>query len=179
MALAGPAVNVVLALALLPVVLLSGGFGATLLAINLMLVVFNLLPAFPMDGGRVLRAALAARMDPVRATRIAVTVGRTIAALFVVAGVLWNPILILIAIVVWTQGGAELRHVEANRPAVLSPRDTLDRPLAIFARTGQYEFPVRDRAQLVGVLRREQLSLAFARFGPEITVGAVMEPVRS
>ena len=178
-ALAGPAVNVVIAAALLPFVTFTDGWIATLLAINVMLVLFNLLPAFPMDGGRVLRAALATRMDPIRATRIAVKVGRVVAVGFVVAGVFWNPFLILIAWVVWTQGAAELRQLESMRPVVLSPHDTLDRPLAIFARTGQHHFPVQDRSRMVGVLNREQLSLAFARFGPQMTVGAVMEPVRS
>ncbi|MHC4939131.1 MAG: site-2 protease family protein [Planctomycetota bacterium] len=177
-ALAGPAVNVVIALLLLPVALLTG-HGLTLLVINLILVAFNLLPAFPMDGGRVLRAALASRMDPVRATRIAVGIGRAIAACFVVAGILWNPFLILIAIVVWTQGAAELRSMQRPQQVVLSPHDTLERPLAVFARTGQGDFPVRNGPQLVGILSRETLSLAFARFGPQMTVGAVMEPVRS
>ena len=73
-------------------VVLLTGHGLTLLVINLILVAFNLLPAFPMDGGRVLRAALASRMDPVRATRIAVGIGRAIAACFVVAGILWKRI---------------------------------------------------------------------------------------
>ena len=176
-ALAGPAVNVVIALLLLPIVMLTG-WGVNLLWINLMLVAFNLLPAFPMDGGRVLRAALASRMDPIRATRIAVGIGRVIAVLFVVGGIFLNPFLILIALVVWTQGAAELRQMQRPRAAVLSPHDTLERPLAIFAQTGQIDFPVQDRAQLVGILSREQLSVAFARFGPQMTVGAVMEPVR-
>jgi Zn-dependent protease len=190
-ALAGPAVNVVIAAVLWPIVYLSDGFGVTLLAINIMLVLFNLLPAFPMDGGRVLRAALATRMDHLRATRIAVIVGRVVAVGFVVASVLYsNPFLILIAVVVWTQGGAELRQLqrarsmsfpgEANRsaaPIALAPDDTLSRPIAIFARTGQADFPVLSGVQLVGVLRREQLSLAFARFGPEFPVGNVMERI--
>ena len=178
-ALAGPAVNVVIALLLWPVYVLTG-WGGMLLAVNVMLVLFNMLPAFPMDGGRVLRALLSTRMDVVRATRIAVKVGRAIAVGFVVAGLFYNPFLILIAIVVWTQGAAELRMLEAQQvplPVALSPEDTLSRPLAIFARTGQSEFPVvRDRS-LVGVLRREQLSLAFARFGPDFPVSAAMERI--
>ena len=193
-ALAGPAVNVVIALMLWPIVYFTEGWGATLLAINVMLVLFNLLPAFPMDGGRVLRAALASRMDHLRATRIAVTVGRAIAVGFVVAGVFYNLFLIVIAWVVWTQGGAELRQLARARsmsmplsgaatedramaPIVLSPEDTLSRPIAIFARTGQADFPVLRGVQLVGVLRREQLSIAFARFGPEFPVGDAMERI--
>lgn len=185
-ALAGPAVNVVLAavfgLALLVAPAAVAPFCVSLLWINVSLVVFNLLPAFPMDGGRVFRAALASRMETVRATRIAVGVGKVLAAGFVVAAIaLGHPILMLIAVVVWVQGGAELRYVEQRarpRAVALSPHDTLSKPLSIFATTGQSEFPVLDRMRLVGVLRREQLSLAFARFGPEMTVGGVMERIR-
>ena len=182
-ALAGPAVNVVLA-ALFGLVLLivPSAFVLSLFWINVSLVLFNLLPAFPMDGGRVLRALLALRMDAARATRIAVGAGKVMAAGFVAAAVLLGyPILFLIAVVVWMQGSAELRYIERDvRPktVVLSPHDTLAKPLAIFAQTGQCEFPVLHQLRLVGVLRREQLSLAFARFGPEMTVGGVMERVR-
>jgi len=185
-ALAGPAVNVVLAalfgLALPVIPAAVAPFCVSLLWINVSLAVFNLLPAFPMDGGRVLRAALASRMGMERATRIAVVVGKVLAVGFVVAAIaLGHPILMLIAFVVWVQGGAELRFIEQSarqRSVALSPHDTLSKPLSIFATTGQSEFPVLDRMRLVGVLKREQLSLAFARFGPEMTVGGVMERIR-
>jgi Zn-dependent protease len=185
-ALAGPAVNVVLAAlfgALLPIVpAASEAFVWTLFVVNVSLALFNLLPAFPMDGGRVLRALLATRIGLLRATRIAAGAGKVLAAGFVVLGIfIGNPILLLIAMVVWVQGSGELRHVEQrsrSRAAVLSSHDPLAKPLAIFARTGQTEFPVFEQKDLVGVLRREQLSLAFARFGPEMTVGGVMERIR-
>ncbi|MEM8882515.1 MAG: site-2 protease family protein [Planctomycetota bacterium] len=176
-ALAGPAVNVLIALVLLPVVWLTG-YGMTLLVTNIALVVFNLIPAFPMDGGRVLRALLALRTSRLRATRVAVGIGRVVAIGFAIAAFYWSPMLLLIAFVVWTQGGAELAHLEALASmSTLSPHDPLEKPLAIFARTGQSEFPVLMGQQIVGVLRREQLSLAFARFGPHMSVGSVMEPV--
>ena len=185
-ALAGPAVNVVLAALLwgasLMVPASLAPFVGTLLMVNVVLALFNLLPAFPMDGGRVLRAALSNRLGVVRATRIAVVLGRVLAIGFVVVGLMvGNPILLLIAMVVWVQGGAEQRHVERvakPRPQALSPHDTLSKPLGIFARTGQAEFPVLDHTCMVGILRREQLSVAFARFGPDMTVGSVMEPLR-
>jgi len=181
-ALAGPAVNVVIAALLWPVVVLTGGVGLQLLVINVILVLFNLLPAFPMDGGRVLRALLALKMDRVRATRVAVFVGRVLAVGFVAAGLLYNPFLILIAVVVWTQGGAELQMIartERPQPVALSPHDTLERPLALAATTGQRDFPVLLGSRLVGILRGDRLSLAFAQFGPQMTVGAVMEPIRA
>jgi len=122
-ALAGPAVNVVIA-GLLGIWLVLTGFGAAsglsltggsfvarLLSVNLALVVFNMLPAFPMDGGRVLRALLARRLSYVRATDLAAKIGRGMAVLFAIAGLLWNPMLILIALFVWTGAGKEAEMV--------------------------------------------------------------------
>ena len=127
-AVAGPMVNVGLAGACAAALLglgvslgvsgLDVGAGpilARLLWANVVLAVFNLLPAFPMDGGRVLRAFLAFFVDYVRATRIALSVGRVLAVVFAVAGLLWNPILVLIAFFIWTSGGAELSAIEARR----------------------------------------------------------------
>jgi Zn-dependent protease len=123
-ALAGPAVNVVIALGLLLGVLGGalllpwdsgwvGGTADVLLArlfwANLFLCGFNLLPAFPMDGGRVLRALLATRMTRLRATEVAVKVGTLVAIGFVFAGIAWGIYsLLLIAVVVWLLGQAEL-----------------------------------------------------------------------
>jgi Zn-dependent protease len=106
-ALAGPAVNVVLALILLgllavgaglsaltEVQLIRGHFLAKLMWVNVGLAVFNLLPAFPMDGGRVLRALLAMRMDYVRATNIAAHIGQGLAWVFGFIGLFTNPFLV-------------------------------------------------------------------------------------
>jgi Zn-dependent protease len=133
-AVAGPAVNVVIAAALLGVVVVTGSvftlpglldtvpgtFLISLLAANIALVLFNLLPAFPMDGGRVLRAILAMNMDRLRATEIAAKVGIAMALLIGVGGYSYfeNPMLILIAGFVFFAGQAEaaaLRQREALR----------------------------------------------------------------
>lgn len=107
-ALAGPAVNVVIAGMLGFWWFLSGGsLVAQLLMINLAMIVFNMIPAFPMDGGRVLRSFLARRIGHLRATDIAARIGRGIAVLFGVAGLLWSPMLILIAVFVWFGAGQE------------------------------------------------------------------------
>ena len=118
-ALAGPAVNVVLAAAAYAALLalgsgaidhrsvMEGGFLVRLLSINLSLALFNLLPAFPMDGGRVFRALLALRMDRMRATAVAARTGQAMAVLFGVAGLFFNPWLILIALFVWTGAAQE------------------------------------------------------------------------
>ncbi len=114
-ALAGPAVNVVIAFGLFVVMGRFLGFGdlesvgegraellASLFMVNVMLVVFNLVPAFPMDGGRVLRALLATRLKHARATRIAAGIGQGVAVLFAVLGVAaGHPLLLLIAVFVF------------------------------------------------------------------------------
>lgn len=116
-ALAGPAVNVVIAAVLFGMIGASTVFGgmtnpgSSLLVqlgvINVILIVFNLLPAFPMDGGRVLRAVLAMRMDYVRATDTAATVGKGMAILFGIFGLFYNPWMIMIAVAVFFMAGQE------------------------------------------------------------------------
>ncbi|MCP4194123.1 MAG: hypothetical protein GY768_26230 [Planctomycetaceae bacterium] len=127
-ALAGPAVNVGIAAVLFAFLSLGGGvqqavssLGAgsgallpRLLVVNLALVVFNLIPAFPMDGGRVLRSMLALITDYPSATRWAVRTGQFVACLLAVLGVGYNPMLLLIAAFVVFAAEAELRHVLAE-----------------------------------------------------------------
>lgn len=94
---------------LLPVRLYEGSWLARLAWVNLLLGMFNLVPAFPLDGGRVLRAALERRRDLVTATRIAATVGRVLGSLMVLAGLLWDFWLVLIGIFVMIGAGQEQR----------------------------------------------------------------------
>jgi Zn-dependent protease len=122
-ALAGPVVNVVIAASLAVGLLLGGGspvaamlegsLVGTLLSANVALVLFNLLPAFPMDGGRVLRAALAMRMPYLRATRLAATVGQVLAVLMGVVGLFGgNWTLLLIAIFIYFAASGEAQRAE-------------------------------------------------------------------
>ena len=113
-ALAGPAVNVAIAAVLFLALyvtgswqplnrlsLAEGSFLQRLMLLNVFLVGFNLLPAFPMDGGRVLRALLATTLSYVRSTQLAATIGQAMALLFGFVGFLTNPFLIIIAFFVW------------------------------------------------------------------------------
>jgi Zn-dependent protease/CBS domain-containing protein len=124
-ALAGPAVNVVIASILLGVITVTGNLRAfttpyalehnlvtQLAGMNVLLVVFNMIPAFPMDGGRVLRALLATRLDYLRATRIAASIGQGIAVLFGLLGLVWNPMLLFIAMFVFIGAGQESAAVQ-------------------------------------------------------------------
>ena len=119
-ALAGPAVNAFIAVILFawlkltaswePFQTLSvttGPFFERLMAVNLFMIVFNMIPAFPMDGGRVLRALLATRKEYGRATQIAASIGQGIAVLFGFIGLLYNPFLLFIALFVWIGAAQE------------------------------------------------------------------------
>ncbi len=124
-ALAGPAVNFAIAAALFVVSTLFGLQSFTLLSslmvANLVLGAFNLLPAFPMDGGRVLRAFLATRIGGARATELAVKVGKVAAVGLAIAGLFGNGMLILVAAFVWFAASSEGRRnpygVQPGRPA--------------------------------------------------------------
>jgi Zn-dependent protease/predicted transcriptional regulator len=201
-ALAGPAVNLVIAgvLALFltvaqawqPVAQLSptaGGFAERLLLANGFLIAFNLLPAFPMDGGRVLRALLAMRLGFARATRIAATLGQGMAFLFALVGVLapW-PMLLLIALFVWIGAAQEagaaqfksnLAGVTVERAmmtqfATLAPHDSLARAVDLILAGSQQDFPVVEAGAMQGVLTRKALLAALARQSPATPVGEVM-----
>jgi Zn-dependent protease len=120
-AVAGPAVNVAIALILAAVLTLTGGILAgpdstgrimlhNLLIVNCGLIVFNMLPAFPMDGGRVLRALLAMKLSHLTATKIAGRIGQVLACAFAVLGFFGNPMLILIALFVFNGAQQELEY---------------------------------------------------------------------
>lgn len=127
-ALAGPAVNLVIAAVLFPFVggtgavanlsalekLGPGNFFLLLMIINIWLALFNLIPAFPMDGGRVFRALLSFRLNRVKATRMAASLGQMLAILFAVVGFFVNPFLIFIAIFIFLGAQAEAQFSEAR-----------------------------------------------------------------
>jgi Zn-dependent protease len=186
-ALAGPAVNLVIAALLFVGLAATIGFAPTddlaltgdnflqrLMIINLMLVAFNLLPAFPMDGGRVLRALLAIPLGRRRATHIAANIGQAMAIVFGVVGFFYNPFLIFIAIFVFLGVQAEAGYVEMQsalrglrvrdammpRFHTLSARDPLSRAVEELLAGSQQDFPVVENGVPVGMLRRNDLVAA-------------------
>lgn len=197
-AVAGPLVNVVIAAALFAV--LGQGMawdhlerlhqpGAAMLAklasVNVMLVLFNLIPAFPMDGGRVLRSLLAMVLPYSRATHIAAGIGQGLAFVFGFVGLFTNPLLIFIAFFIFlgAQAEASLAHLKDISTGVpvseammthlvrLPPQATLDDAVEALLRTAQHEFPVVDDAERVlGVLTRDDMIAALKRHGPGVPV---------
>jgi Zn-dependent protease len=137
-ALAGPAVNFILAAGLWGLISIAGlpsyGLLGSLMVANLTLGLFNLVPAFPMDGGRILRAFLATRMGGGRATDLAVKIGKGAAVAFVIAGLFGNPMLMLVGAFVWFAAGAEGRRIPYGHGAGPSdPRLSAER-LIVFIR---------------------------------------------
>ena len=208
LALAGPAVNVALAVALLPVVAMTGwlqrvdgvggmlgavgnvdlaGFVAYLLFANLALVAFNLIPAFPMDGGRVLRAVLSLGTSRATATRIAVAIGKGIAVGFVVVGVAvlrdWTlPMVgVFIFIGAHMEGGAVALEEAQRRMHVgqcmtweaggVSPYE----PLAMALLGGPRDRAVTEHGRVVGALWKTDVMNALRARGATVRVYEVMD----
>lgn len=204
-ALAGPLVNAGIAGVLLGVLLAVGGslspmalmapdggnVLATLLWLNVALFGFNLLPAFPMDGGRILRALLALRLDYAHASHIAAQIGQGMAVLFGIVGFfILNPFLIFIALFVYFGAqqesqqamlraymrGIPVRQVMLTRFGTLSPRDTLDGAVEALLAGSDQDFPVVENGAVLGVLTRKQLMHALAGRSRETPVGDVVTP---
>ncbi len=201
-ALAGPAVTVAIAAALYAILRLGGQTAsisnlapdtpllAFLFIINVWLLLFNLIPAFPMDGGRVLRALLASRIGLVRGTRVAATLGQG----FAVAGGLWalmtgQPLLVLIALFVFLGAGSEAAAVETRiagaglHVAEMMVREfhtvpvyaTLSQAVELLLAGEQREFPVVDNlGRTEGLLTRDNLVRGLSQRGPGSTVAESM-----
>ncbi len=201
-ALAGPLVNVVLAAIFFVWLYLTGGLSnitnttvveGTLLQrvayANMILLLFNLIPAFPMDGGRVLRAFLAMRMEYTQATQTAATIGQGFALIFGLVGLLFNPFLIFIAFFVWIGASQESSSVQVKealsgipiKRAMLTQFQTLDynqrlSDAADAILTGyQQEFPVMKGDEMVGILTRSALVKGLAKDGPTANIASAMD----
>lgn len=200
-ALAGPAVNVGIAAVLFIALGISGGwdllgqmsvmdgaFMERLLQVNISLVLFNLIPAFPMDGGRILRALLAMRLEYTRATQYAANIGQGLALLFGLVGFFTSPFLVFIALFVWIGASQEnnlvqmksaLGGIPVNRAMLtefrtLAPSEPLSRAVEMVLAGSQQDFPVIENNRVVGILPRGDLMAGLSRLGQEGLVSQVM-----
>jgi predicted transcriptional regulator len=207
-AIAGPAVNFAIALILGLLALglgisivnplaLLGGFSWSALfsyvfVYNIILALFNLLPAFPMDGGRVLRALLAMRLDYVLATRIAASIGRGFAILFGLYGLISGGIFMMfIAFFLYAMAGQEAAAVQVSRALKgytvqqaynasvhrLHPSHTLQHAANMMLYSSQNTLPVSEDGRLVGLVTRPQLMEIMKSQGPNALVGQMMKNV--
>ena len=208
-AAAGPAVNVGLALVILAILTTMGGVPTgqelaslgrgdparalllQLLATNVVLVLFNMIPAFPMDGGRVLRAALALRSgDYARATEQAARVGQVFALIFGLVGLFGDvsPFLVFIALFVWLGAAGEAAAVRTTSTLdsivtgrvmitdvrTVAPAEPLARAVELTLAGFQQDFPVVEGGALVGVLTRSDLLRGLSARGMEAPIGELM-----
>jgi Zn-dependent protease len=206
--LAGPLVNLAIALLLLPVLLMVGlaggsdsiqdfasfglgdvsltGFLFYLLLANVTLAFFNLLPAFPMDGGRILRAGVTPFMGRQGATTVAVAIGITLGVLIGILGLLSGEYLIVlvmgfVVLAAIAEGRAvrleeSMRRLRVGQFAVwdrggVSPDD----PIAMALRQGARDLAVTDNGQLVGMIWRQQLVDAMSHGGLQRKISEIMD----
>jgi Zn-dependent protease/predicted transcriptional regulator len=200
--IAGPMVNAAIAAVLLPIAGFPaladlariphdlGGLLRALVGANIILFVFNFIPAFPMDGGRLLRAVLALVLPYVRATAIAAFVGQGLAIVFVLAGLKtgqWLLMIIGVFIFLGAEGeekmvkmrsllrDLDVEDVMTREFAALAPTDSVARGLEMVYQTGQDNFPVMDGDRLLGMVSRQDLLAAVNRHGMHTAVANVME----
>ena len=201
-AIAGPLVNVVIAAAIYAALFLSGNvvsidnvtiagspFLINLMLVNVILVIFNLIPAFPMDGGRVLRAILATRMNYAAATQQAANIGQIIALMLGTLGVFTNLFLVFIALFVWIGAAAEanmaqIKSVLGGIPVEtamltdfhsIQPQDTLASVVELTISGSQKDFPVVQDGEVVGLLNQADMLAALTKSGPDTPVQKVMQ----
>ncbi|MHA7884244.1 site-2 protease family protein [Nitratireductor rhodophyticola] len=201
-AIAGPLVNVIIAALIIFALGGSAGieqmiqvedpradFLVRLAGVNIFLVLFNLIPAFPMDGGRVLRALLAIRLSWARATQIAANIGQGLAFLFGFLGLLYNPLLIFIAIFVYLAASAEAQNAQirsvansvlagdvmVRKFATLDRSATVGEAIDLLLATTQNEFPVVDgNGHLEGLITRNDMMRVLKDAGPDVPAASAM-----
>jgi Zn-dependent protease/CBS domain-containing protein len=193
-AIAGPIVNLAIAFAAASILLAvapeihlwtkpwdlqSGNLPRALVWSNLWLGLFNLLPAYPLDGGKILRALFGRRMDPVRATRRAIAIGQAFATLFMLTGMLWNIWLTMIGFFLFIAAQLEersavfqsvletvrLEDIMLTDFATLSPADTLEDALDKAVHSLQDDFPVIRGSDMVGVISKQRILQALRAEG--------------
>ncbi len=200
--LSGLMVNVVIALILWVVISALPGYSfdtdftkitgenflILLMYVNLFVVAFNLIPAFPMDGGRILRAALSFRFDRVKATKYSMMAGQVFGALFALIGLFINPFLFIIGVFVFLGAQFEYKQVKFRSLlhnykakdiimkdySVLDPGDSLKKAVDMLLETRQTGFLVKKDGDYVGILVRDNIINGLSKHGEEVKVGEVM-----
>lgn len=200
--IAGPVINVLIAGVIYLCLFLTDGFKPVtdlsitngpfwerLLVANLLLAGFNLLPAFPMDGGRALRAFLATRMDHVAATQWAASIGQAMALIFGLIGLFYDPFLLFIALFVWIGAAHESQSVQFKdafsgtpvRAAMLkdfktlNTSSTLGDAMKLVLEGSQHDFPVMWGDRVFGILTRANLLAGLSESGPDQLITSVMQ----
>lgn len=201
-AIAGPLVNVAIAAAIYLALFFTNGFKPVtdltitggpflerMLVANLALAIFNVIPAFPMDGGRILRALLATRMDHVRATQTAAAIGQALALVFGLVGLFGDPFLLFIAFFVWIGAAHESHSVQIKEAfsgipiraamqthfTTLTTNQTLGDAVTVILDGSQHDFPVLWGDRVMGILTRANLLAGLAQHGPDQLVTTVMQ----
>jgi len=203
-AIAGPLINVMIALIIFCILLLGGfdfsllfsfqylnraAFLPALLIVNVMLFLFNLVPAFPMDGGRLLRAGLGFGFSRLQATRAAARIGQLFAIFFAVWGFFNNPFLVLIAVFVFVGAQAELQDVQSKSMlegkkindllmrnfTPLSPGMPLKQVVDIFLKGQEEEFIVLDDKKAVGVVTKNLIIKGLSNYGQDVETEKIMD----
>ena len=201
-AIAGMAGNIVIVMALFvwlkltaslepleTLTLTTGPFLERVLAVNILMVVFNMIPAFPMDGGRVLLALLATRKEHGRATQIAASIGQGIAVLFGFIGVFYNPFLLFIALFVWIGAAQEsslaqfksaMRGMPIQQAMIsdfksLHKDDSLTKAVELTLTGSQKDFPVTDNGNVAGILTQSDILKALSQRENHPTVASALQ----
>jgi Zn-dependent protease/predicted transcriptional regulator len=199
-AFAGPAVNILIAVVLYPITGLStetlkqlsttlgpDNFLMALMSVNVWLAIFNLIPAFPMDGGRVFRALLSFKMGHVAATRIAASVGQLLAIGFVFFGFFYNPFLIFIGFFIYIGAGSEsvyaqtksllhgyrLRDVVMHDVPFIEKSATVKEAVHQLLNSQNKNFVVTDSGKPVGTLNRDQIIKALHEQNENVSIDQI------
>jgi Zn-dependent protease/CBS domain-containing protein len=202
-AIAGPLVNIIIAAGLFAYMYFSPtlymlefpkgamtpeAFLPTLFLVNVLMAAFNLIPAFPMDGGRILRALVALKLERTRATQIAANLGQVIAIGFVFLGLFYNIWLVFIGIFIYLGAGAEASQEYVKQDlgvqnvgglvmrkfTVLRAEETLAHALRALLDSQEREFVVSENGIIAGVLTRDDMLAGLARFGQNVPIGQIM-----
>jgi len=159
-----------------------------LMYVNLFIAAFNLIPAFPMDGGRILRAVLSFRFDRIKATRYAMIAGQGFGVIFALVGLFINPFLFVIGIFVVI--GARLEYTQVRYRSLLvdykaqdilmeeystlQQDELLKNAVDLLLKSAQTGFLVKEDDEIVGILSKNDIINGLSKHGQEVPVREVM-----